>query len=109
MIKIKKEEIIKHKIGTSTQKELLNLFNNLFDTILTDNENNKNDNDNENSNENDSENDNDNNNENENDNNNTNNNGNNNNENDYRIKNLNNHLDKMIDKSKSFEDQIKFI
>ena len=34
--KIKNAEIIKHKRRTSKQKELLNLFNDLSDTILTD-------------------------------------------------------------------------
>ena len=33
---IKNEEIIKRKRYTSKQKELLNLLNNLLDTILTD-------------------------------------------------------------------------
>ena len=61
-------------------------------TILTDSEN-ENENENENDNENKNEN-NHNNNENE-------------NENENKIKNLNNHWDKIIDKSKSFEDQIK--
>ena len=69
--KIKKAELIKYKIHTSTQKELLNLFNNLFDTILTHNVNvNENENENEdenvNGNENVNENDNDNDNDNEN-------------------------------------------
>ena len=34
--KIKNAETIKYKRHTSTQKELLNLFNDLLDTILTD-------------------------------------------------------------------------
>ena len=34
--KLKNEEIIKYKKGTPKQRELLNLFNNLLDTILTD-------------------------------------------------------------------------
>ena len=34
--KIKNTEIIKYKKHTPTQKELLNLFNDLLDTILTD-------------------------------------------------------------------------
>ena len=34
--RIKNEEIIKTKRYTSKQKELLNLFNNLLDTILAD-------------------------------------------------------------------------
>ena len=33
---IKNAEIIKYKKGTPKQKELLDLFNNLLDTILTD-------------------------------------------------------------------------
>ena len=112
---IKNSEIIKHKRYIPKQKELLNLFDDLLDAILTDktlksksqkdntlmspkddDENervNDNDNDNENDNNNDNENDNDN--ENENDNN--------------MIKELNDFLDKKIDKSKSFEDQIKSI
>ena len=64
--KIKNAEIIKYKKRTTTQKELLNLFNGL-EIFLTDNENeneNENDNDNDNDKDNDSENDN----ENENDN-----------------------------------------
>ena len=96
-MKIKNAETIKYKKRTSTQKELLNLFNNLLKTILVDkilmsskddvneNENdNENDNDNENGNENE-------------------------NENDNKIKKLNDSLDKIIDKSKSFEDQIKLL
>ena len=97
--KIKNAEIIKHKKRTSTQKELLNLFNNLLAVILTDNDNeNGNDNDNENGNENE--------NENENENGNGNKNG---NKNDNMIKKLNNRLDEIIEKSKSFEDQIKLL
>ena len=34
--KIKNAEIIKHKRGTTKHKELLNLFNDLLDVILTD-------------------------------------------------------------------------
>ena len=34
--KIKNADIIKNKRSTSKQKELLNLFNNLLDTVLTD-------------------------------------------------------------------------
>ena len=34
--KIKNADIIKYKRSTSKQKELLNLFNNLLDTVLTD-------------------------------------------------------------------------
>ena len=36
--KIKNAELVKYKIRTSTQKELLNLFDDLSDTILTDND-----------------------------------------------------------------------
>ena len=66
--KIKNTEMIKYKKYTTTQKELLNLFNDL-EIILTDNEN-ENENENDNDNENENENENDNNNENENENNN---------------------------------------
>ena len=75
--KIKNAEIIKYKKRTSIQKELLNLFNDLLKTILTnkilmpskdDVNENENENENENGNENDSENGNDNDNVNENDN-----------------------------------------
>ena len=45
LIKIKNAEIIKYKKGTTTQKELLSLFNDLLKTSLTDNES-KNENDN---------------------------------------------------------------
>ena len=93
LIKIKDAEIIKCKKRSSTQKKLLNLFNDLLDTILTDNDN-ENDSDNENGNENGNENDNDNDNDNENDN---------------MITKLNDVLDEVIDKSKSFEDQIKLL
>ena len=92
---IKNAEIIKYKRRTSKQKKLLNLFNDLLDRILTDktlksksqkdktlmpsNEDNENENDD-------------------------------NYENDNNItKQLNDLLDKIIDKSKSFEDQIKSI
>ena len=45
--KIKIAEIIQYEKRTSTQKELLNLFNDLFETILTENKNeNENENDN---------------------------------------------------------------
>ena len=111
--KIKDAEIIKCRKRTTTQKELSNLFSNLSKTILTDNDNengneNKNNNDNDNHNHNDNHNDNDNHNEYDthNDNNNDNSN-NNNNDNGNMIKELNNLLDKIIDKSKSFEDQVK--
>ena len=110
---IKNTEIIKHKRYIPKQKELLNLLDDLLDAILTDktlksksqkdntlmslkdeNEN-DNDNDNDEDNGNDNHNDNDNDNDNENENN--------------MIKQLNYSLDKIIDKSKSFEDQIKSI
>ena len=93
---IKNTEIIKYKKGTPTQKELLNLFNDLLDTILTDktlmslNEN-RNENGNENGNEKENEE------ENKEENDNT------------MIKQLNDCLDQIIDKSKSFEDQIESI
>ena len=83
---MKNAEMIKYKRRTPKQKELLNLFNDLLDTILTDKtlmSSNENENENENKNEN----------ENENDNN--------------IIKQLNDFLDEIIDKSKSFEEQIK--
>ena len=76
---------MKNKHLIPNQKELLNFFNNLLNTILTENKNNSNDDNNSNNN-----------NENENE-----------NENDNMIKELNDSLDKIIDKSKSFEDQIK--
>ena len=101
---IKNAEIIKHKKCTPKQKELLNLFNDLLDTILTDktlmssnkkgNEN-GNEKRNENGNENGSEK------EDENETMNQNNNN--------IIKELNGSLDKIIDKSKPFEEQIKSI
>ena len=65
----------KYKIHTPTQKDLLNFFNDLLKTILTDN-----DNGDENKNRNKS---------------------------DNMIKKLNDYVDKIIDKSKLFEDQIK--
>ena len=94
--KIKNAGIIKYKKCTPKQKELLNLFNDLLDVILTDktlmsskdeNENGKtlmlsnDDNDNENKND----------------------------KTLIIIKELNDALDEIIDKSKSFEDQIKSI
>ena len=93
---IKNAGIIKHKKRTPKQKELLNLFNDLLDVILTDktlmsskdeNENGKtlmlsnDDNDNENKND----------------------------KTLIIIKELNDALDEIIDKSKSFEDQIKSV
>ena len=89
---IKNAEIIKHKRYIPKQKELLNLFDNLLDAILTDKTlksknqkdntlmSSKDDNDNEND-----------------------------TENDNIIKQLIDCLDEIIDKSKSFEDQIKLI
>ena len=87
--KIKSAEIIKHKKRTVKQKELLNLFNDLLDTILTDKTlKSKSQKDNtlmsskdENENENDK----------------------------TIINESNDCLDEIIDKSKSFEDQIKSI
>ena len=75
---IKKAEI-KNKRLIPKQQELLNFFNNLLDTILTENNNNNNSNNN-----------------------------NDNNENDYKIKQLNDYF-KMIYESKSFEDQINLL
>ena len=91
--KIKNVEM-KNKRLINKQKELLNLFDNLFDTILTDNEihndNNNNHNNNHNKNEDENKNG-------------------NKNKNDNMIKKLNYHLDEIIDKSKSFEEQIKLL
>ena len=102
---------MKHKKHTLEQKELLNLFNSLLDVILTDetlmsskdeNENDKtlmsSNEDNGNENENDSEN------ENEDDDDTMSQ-----NEKYIRIKNINDYLDEITDKLKSFEDQIKSI
>ena len=112
---LKNAEITKQKKRTPKQKELLNLFNDLSDSILTDEtlesksqeEENENENENDNKNENDK-------NENENDktlipskdekekeNETINQN------NSDKIKELNDHLDEIIDKLKSFEEQIK--
>ena len=76
---IKNVEIIKYKKRTPKQKKLLNLFNNLLDTILTDKTlmSLKDENENEND------------------------------KTLIRIKELNDDLDEITDKSKSFEDQIK--
>ena len=93
--KIKKTEI-KNKRHISNQKKLLVLFNKLLDTILTEDNNNNNSVNNNKNNDNDN-NDNDNDNECESE-----------SENDYKIKQINNYF-KMIDESKSFEDQIKII
>ena len=101
--KIKNAEIIKNKTYIPKQKELLNLFNDLLDAILTDktlksksqkdntlmSSKDDNDNDNENDNENENKDD------DENDNN--------------IIKQLNDSLDEIIDKSKSFDNQKKSI
>ena len=78
---IKNVEIIKYKKRTPKQKKLLNLFNNLLDTILTDKTLMSLKDENENENEND--------------------------KTLIRIKELNDDLDEITDKSKSFEDQIK--
>ena len=75
---IKKAEM-KNKHLIPKQQHLLNFFNNLLDTILTENNNNNNSNNN-----------------------------NNNNENDYKIKQLNDYF-KMIYESKSFEDQVNLL
>ena len=93
--KIKKTEI-KNKRHISNQKKLLVLFNKLLDTILTEDNNNNNSVNNNKNNDNDN-NDNDNDNECESE-----------SENDYKIKQINNYF-KMIDESKSFEDQIKLL
>ena len=87
LFKIKNAELKKYKIRTSKQNELLNLFDDLLTIILI---NNDNDNDNENKNDNDNDNDNE-------------------NENVNEIKQLNDSLDKMIDESKSFEEQIELL
>ena len=103
---IKNAEIINYEKRTPIRKESLNLFRDLLDTILTDktlkSEGQKDENENKNDNENDE-------NENENGSDNA-------NENDdetmsqnEKIKLLNDLLDEIIDKSKSFEDQIKSI
>ena len=129
---IKNARMIKYKKRTPGQKELLNLFNDLSDTILTNktlmsskNENeNKNKNENENnetlmsSNDDDHNEDNENQNENNDENNKTlmsskeeneneNKNDHENEDDDETIRDLNDILDEIIDKSKSFEEQIK--
>ena len=123
---IKKTEI-KNKRLISTQKELINFFNDLLDTILTNNNNNDDSNNNDYSNNNDSNNNNSNDDENVNENVNENeNNNNNDNDNDddndddnyddedengysgddkYKIRQLHNHHYKKIDETKSFKDQ----
>ena len=101
---IKNAEIIKHKRYIPKQKELLNLFDDLLDAILTDKElitsKDENENENENEKKKKKENEKKRGKENENQ-----------NENDKKliIKELNDCLDEIIDKSKSFEDQIKSI
>ena len=108
---IKNAEIIKYKRPTPKQKELLNLFNDLLDTILTDKNlmSSKDENENESEKEKEKEKENENAEENENE-----------NENEREkememendkniIQQLNDHLDEIIDKSKSFEEQIKSI
>ena len=118
---LKNAEIIKQKKCTPKQKELLILFNDLSDTILTDKtlgSKSQKDDENENVNENVNENENENVNENVNENDETlmssNEDDENKNEDDDEtmhqnkiIKELNDHLDKIIDKSKLFEEQIK--
>ena len=100
--KLKKAEI-KNKRLISSEKELLNFFNNFLDTILIGDKNeneNENENDNDNDNENEHENDNDSENKNENSENDKN------DENTREIRRINNYL-KTIDESKSFESQIE--
>ena len=108
---IKNAEIIKYKKRTPKHKELLNLFNDLLDTILTDktlksksqkdntlmssNDEKEKEKEKETEKEKEKEKEKENENDNENDNN--------------IIKQLNDSLDEIIDKSKSFEDQIKLI
>ena len=99
---IKNAEIIKHKRYIPKQKELLNLFDDLLDAILTDKAliTSKDENENENENEKKKKKENEKKRGKENE-----------NENDKKliIKELNDCLDEIIDKSKSFEDQIKSI
>ena len=121
---IKNADIRKHKKYIPRQKELLDLFTNLLDAILTDKTlksksqkdntlmSSKDENENENGNDKtlmssnkDDDNENDNENENEDDDDETMSQ----NEKNIRIKNINDNLDEIIDKSKSFEDQIKSI
>ena len=118
---------IKNKSLISKQKELLNLFSNLLDAISTENKNNNNNSTNNNNSKNNNTNNNNTNNSNNSssstttiNNNNNNNNNNENgseseneneneseNENENQIKELNDSVDKIIDESKSFEEQIK--
>ena len=102
---IKNAEIIKYKRPTPKQKELLNLFNDLLDTILTDKKLMSSKDENESEKEKEKENAKENENENENE-----------REKEMEMENdkniiqqLNDHLDEIIDKSKSFEEQIKSI
>ena len=115
---IKNAGIIKYKKRTPKQKELLNLFNDLLDVILTDKTlmSSKDKNENENQKENEKKNEKEKDNENENDKTwlSSNDDDDNENENENHktliiIKELNDALDKIIDKSKSFEEQIESI
>ena len=105
---IKNAEIINYEKRTPIRKESLNLFSDLLDTILTDktlkSESQKDENGNKNDNENDE-----NENENENESDNENEDGDETMSQNEKIKLLNGLLDEIIDKSKSFEDQIKSI
>ena len=98
---MKNIKIIKYKKRTTKQKELLNLFIDLLDVILTEKtvtlSKDEKENENENENEKENENENENKNENEND------------KTFITTKKLNDDLDKIIDKSKSFKDQVKSI
>ena len=93
-IKRNKKDKSKNKCLMSSQKELLNFFNNLLDTIFTDNSKNNNNNNNNNGGDNDSVNNNDDNDDNDNSENET--------------KQINNYF-KIIDESKSFEEQINLL
>ena len=95
-IKRNKKDKSKNKCLMSSQKELLNFFNNLLDTIFTENSNSNNNNNNNNNDngDNDSVNDNDDNDDNDNS--------------ENEIKQINNYL-KIIDESKSFEEQINLL
>ena len=115
---IKNAGIIKYKKRIPKQRELLNLFNDLLDVILTDKTlmSSKDKNENENQKENEKKNENEKDNENENDKTwlSSNDDDDNENENENHktliiIKELNDALDKIIDKSKSFEEQIESI
>ena len=112
---IKNAGIIKYKKRTPKQKELLNLFNDLLDVILTDKTlmSSKDEKEKENENENDktlmSSNEDDDNEDDDNENENKDDETMSQNEKNIRIKNINDYLDEIIDKSKWFEDQIKSI